>query len=102
MHLGDNLRMAIIWLTATNWWTVIWMVTLMNNFVIDGKILIEILPEGHHPLDGNLVDIDVRGDIVESVRLHFAALTYMLPKNHSNSLKFIEIQFSCRPIYLFW
>lgn len=33
-------------------------------------------------MDGNLVDIDVRGDIVESVQLHFAALTYMSPKNH--------------------
>ena len=36
-----------------------------------------LLPEDHHPLDDILVGIDGRGDIVESVLLHFAALTYM-------------------------
>ena len=50
--------------------------------ILSSRIISNILPEGHHPLDGNLVDIDVRGDIVESVQLHFAALTYMSPKNH--------------------
>ena len=83
--------MAIIWLTATHWWSMIWMVTLMKNFDIEKNHI--FLPEGHHPLDGNLVDIDVRGDIVESVQLHFAALTYMLPKNHLNSSKIIPILF---------
>ena len=72
--------MAIIWLTATHWWSMIWMVTLMKNFDNENTRILPFLPEDHHPLDGNLVDIDVRGDIVESVQLHYAALTYMLPK----------------------
>ena len=46
-------------------------------------------------MDGILVDIDGRGDIVESVLLHYAALTYMLPKK---SLKSIRYFFE----YLFW
>ena len=50
--------------------------------IITNELVFFFLPEDHHPLDGILVDIDGRGDIVESVLLHYAALTYMLPKNY--------------------
>ena len=99
--------MAIIWLTATHWWSMIWMVTLMKNFDNENTRILPFLPEDHHPLDGNLVDIDVRGDIVESVQLHFAALTYMLPKkpftfieNHSNLslvIQYLLVLVICAP-----